>query len=371
MVKRTGTGQVQRVTLYDGASILADLDSLGNRQAEYVYDAGTDAPYAMLTGPTTVSATRYYVQDDFGNVTGQFADSVNATEKVSYGDWGLPTINGETTNRITWKGLSYDPDVGLTYVRARWYDPNIGRFVSEDPLGLQGGVNPYVFANNDPINGSDPSGMLIDFGDDGDNNETPHFGGATTCQGKSLVNYNPNTGIISSVIYSWQECTFTPAPVSLAGTSGGGASGGAKPKTKYPSCTTARAVVGNLGRQLSDFGTTTTRMGIGVAAVSGAGAIFAPEALPAEAGGAELGVGLINLGSAASRVGATLAGYGQGRVTGATIGFVRSTFIDVMSTLATRAAFPGATDSARRAFAALLGGVPDALHQAEAACGSR
>lgn len=246
-MKRTGTGQVQRVTLYDGASILADLDSLGNRQAEYVYDAGTDAPYAMLTGPTTVSATRYYVQDDFGNVTGQFADSVNATETVSYGDWGLPTISGETTNRITWKGLSYDPDVGLTYVRARWYDPNIGRFVSEDPLGLQGGVNPYVFANNDPINGSDPSGMLIDFGDDGDNNETPHFGGATTCQGKSLVNYNPNTGIISSVIYSWQECTFTPAPVSLAGTSGGGASGGGtKPKPKpKPAPITAKACFAN------------------------------------------------------------------------------------------------------------------------------
>jgi hypothetical protein len=41
-------------------------------------------------------------------------------------------------------------------------DPNIGRFVSEDPLGLKAGINPYVFANNDPINGSDPSGMDAD-----------------------------------------------------------------------------------------------------------------------------------------------------------------------------------------------------------------
>ena len=160
IVKRGSTGQVKRVTLFDGASIVADLDSVGNRQAEYVYDAGTDAPYAMVTGPTSVTAVRYFAQDDFGNVQGQFADSVNATEKVSYGEWGLPTVSGETTpNRLTWKGLSYDPDVGLTYVRARWYDPNIGRFVSEDPLGLQAGINPYVFANNDPINGADPSGM--------------------------------------------------------------------------------------------------------------------------------------------------------------------------------------------------------------------
>ncbi len=49
-------------------------------------------------------------------------------------------------------------------MRARWYDPNIGRFVSEDPLGLGGGINPYVYANNDPVNGSDPSGADPDAG---------------------------------------------------------------------------------------------------------------------------------------------------------------------------------------------------------------
>jgi len=159
VVKRGSQGEATRVTLFDGGSILADLDAVGYRQAEYVYDEGTDRPYAMLTGQTTVSAVRYYAQDDMGNVQGQFPDHTVATETVTYGDWGLPSITGETTNRLTWKGLSYDPDVGLTYMRSRWYDSNIGRFVSEDPLGLQGGINPYVFANDDPINGSDPSGM--------------------------------------------------------------------------------------------------------------------------------------------------------------------------------------------------------------------
>jgi RHS repeat-associated protein len=166
VVKRagaSGTAHASRVTLYDGVydggSILADLDSAGHRIAEYVYDQGTDEPYAMLTGSDTVSAVRYYAQDDMGNVQGQFSDYAHTTQTVKYGDWGLPKVSGEATNRLTWKGLSYDPDVGLTYMRARWYDPNIGRFVSEDPLGLQGGINPYVYANNDPVNGSDPSGM--------------------------------------------------------------------------------------------------------------------------------------------------------------------------------------------------------------------
>jgi RHS repeat-associated protein len=45
------------------------------------------------------------------------------------------------------------------YVRGRWYDPQAGRFVQEDPMAVDGGINVYTFAGNDPINGPDPSGM--------------------------------------------------------------------------------------------------------------------------------------------------------------------------------------------------------------------
>ena len=48
---------------------------------------------------------------------------------------------------------------GLYYVHACWYDPYLGRFVSEDPIGLAGGINLYAYAANDPINLSDPSGL--------------------------------------------------------------------------------------------------------------------------------------------------------------------------------------------------------------------
>ncbi len=46
-------------------------------------------------------------------------------------------------------------------MRARWYDPDLGRFLSEDPIGLAGGINYYLFAANDPINLADPSGLQI------------------------------------------------------------------------------------------------------------------------------------------------------------------------------------------------------------------
>ena len=55
-------------------------------------------------------------------------------------------------------GENIDPSTGLVYLRARYYDPQQGRFVSEDPAGRAGGANPYLFAGDDPVNGRDPSG---------------------------------------------------------------------------------------------------------------------------------------------------------------------------------------------------------------------
>ncbi len=50
--------------------------------------------------------------------------------------------------------------VSLYYMRNRWYDPEVGRFSNEDPIGQEGSQNLYAFANNDPINLSDPDGLM-------------------------------------------------------------------------------------------------------------------------------------------------------------------------------------------------------------------
>ncbi|MES2359022.1 MAG: RHS repeat-associated core domain-containing protein [Gemmatimonadota bacterium] len=160
VIRKGSDNHIARVTLYDGGNVLADLDSLGNREGEYVYDAGTDHPYALLTGATAVTGVQYFVLDDFGNVTGTVYDSTHVAQTISYDDWGDATVTGDQTNRLAWKGLPIDSHLWLSEVRARWYDPVQGRFISEDPLGLSAGINPYVFANNDPINGHDPSGAL-------------------------------------------------------------------------------------------------------------------------------------------------------------------------------------------------------------------
>jgi RHS repeat-associated protein len=62
-------------------------------------------------------------------------------------------------NPFGFHGQPKDPETGLLYVRNRYYDPEMGRFISIDPQGYGDGPNPYAFAGNDPVNKSDPLGL--------------------------------------------------------------------------------------------------------------------------------------------------------------------------------------------------------------------
>ncbi len=62
-------------------------------------------------------------------------------------------------NRFLFQGREYDYDTALYYFRARWYEPETGRWLSPDPIGISGGLNLYTFCGNDPVNFLDPSGL--------------------------------------------------------------------------------------------------------------------------------------------------------------------------------------------------------------------
>jgi len=55
-----------------------------------------------------------------------------------------------------------DPPGPRNYYRARYYDPKIGRFISEDPIPFVDGPNPYTYVGNDPVNFRDPLGLAKD-----------------------------------------------------------------------------------------------------------------------------------------------------------------------------------------------------------------
>ncbi|HEX6809099.1 MAG TPA: RHS repeat-associated core domain-containing protein, partial [Gemmatimonadaceae bacterium] len=181
-----GTAVLERQFLWDKDQLFAELDSSGTRRiAEYAYWPGEDVPYAIMTGADSITATRYFAEDQLGNVVGVFTSGA-VPQSLSYQAFGaldsavssLGTL--ADTNRLRWKGMMYEGDsTRLYYVHNRWYDPVTGRFLSEDPVGHAGGLNLYVFGNNDPINAADPLGLcengsleiqiFMGNADDGDN----------------------------------------------------------------------------------------------------------------------------------------------------------------------------------------------------------
>ena len=96
-----------------------------------------------------------------------------AAKRADYGPFGQPlTSNGSMP--MPGRGYineRYDPETGLQYLHARYYDPLLARFISPDTWDpdLEGvDINRYAYAGNDPINGSDASGHTHDRSDDTD-----------------------------------------------------------------------------------------------------------------------------------------------------------------------------------------------------------
>src|SRR6185369_7470888 len=88
-------------------------------------------------------------------LTGANGDVV---ERMFYDAFG--ESSGSSLTRYGYTGRERDPLTGLTYYRARWYDAQQGRFISEDPIGFDNGeTNFYAYVENDPIGFNDPMGL--------------------------------------------------------------------------------------------------------------------------------------------------------------------------------------------------------------------
>jgi RHS repeat-associated protein len=144
--------------VHDGPDVVRDLDGAGSPVADYVNGPGIDNKLRQ-----TVSGTAsYFIQDHLGT-TRAFADaSGNGTSSLSYDSFGN-VVSGSVSSRYTYTGRERDPDAGLLYYRARYYDPLLGRFVSEDPTVFGGkDVNLYAYVKNNPINFIDPTGLELE-----------------------------------------------------------------------------------------------------------------------------------------------------------------------------------------------------------------
>ena len=159
--KKSNNNYTPEVTnyLYDRQNVILETDANSNVKERYIkginYIAKTDS-----TGKET-----YFLFNGHGDLVQTVDESGTVQNQYDYDIWGNPVLTIETApNAIRYTGEFYDEETGLYYLRARYYDPYLGRFTTEDsywgednnPLSL----NLYTYCHNDPIQYVDPTGHM-------------------------------------------------------------------------------------------------------------------------------------------------------------------------------------------------------------------
>jgi len=125
-------------------------------EASYVYGV---SPISMTRG----TATSYLHPDALGS-TRLLTDAAGAvTDTYAYDAWGNDAgTTGTTENEVRFAGERLDPSTGMYNLRARYYDPEIYRFITRDPFAgdvtMPITLQPYLYAGNNPLNRIDPTG---------------------------------------------------------------------------------------------------------------------------------------------------------------------------------------------------------------------
>jgi RHS repeat-associated protein len=135
-----------------------ELDGSGNAVREYAHYPGVDAPHSVKR--SSDGAMFYYATEQPGHVSGVISSGNSLVNHYEYTPWGeaITTTEG-VTQPLRYAAREIDTETGLYYMRARYYLPKLGRFMSEDPIGLAGGGNPFVYVHNNPVALVDPSGL--------------------------------------------------------------------------------------------------------------------------------------------------------------------------------------------------------------------
>jgi len=146
--------------VYDASgNLIAEADANNVIQKYYIYGAGL---LAMVTASNDLYC---YHLDATGNTVALTNSAGAIVNKYAYTPFG--TLSGNSIENIYQPfkfvgqyGVMTEPN-GLYYMRARYYDPNVGRFISEDPIGFDSGdTNLYAYVKNNPIMGVDPDGLF-------------------------------------------------------------------------------------------------------------------------------------------------------------------------------------------------------------------
>lgn len=147
--------------IYDEQShLIGEYDKTG-ALVEYVWMG--DKPVAAIYG--SGAATKiYYIVTDAQNTPRRLVDGVSHAVVWSWDStaFGVGNPTGSITFNLRFPGQYYDVGTNQFYNHNRFYNPELGRYMEPDPIGLEGGLNPYAYAGSNPVMNVDPSGLRLD-----------------------------------------------------------------------------------------------------------------------------------------------------------------------------------------------------------------
>ncbi|MBX9775848.1 MAG: hypothetical protein K2Y71_15830 [Xanthobacteraceae bacterium] len=153
LVERSGPDGTLRVT-WDGSQPIAAYDGGGQLMSRI--DVGASGASLLRIGDRDGTATTV-LSDALGTPVAAI-DGDESVRALPRGAWGTPATS-IADGIVGFTGAVEDPDTGLVFLGARAYLPAAGRFVSPDPIGWAGGINPYAYANNAPLRLIDHTGL--------------------------------------------------------------------------------------------------------------------------------------------------------------------------------------------------------------------
>jgi RHS repeat-associated protein len=162
----TRAGQPVQVTqyVYDGLQAVGEIKlaqgTVPASQTSLITGLELDEVLARVTrSGASPAQQRSYLTDALNSVFAQAREDQSLLNRYGYSAYGQTTVSGHDEGNAIRYTAREDDGTGLTFYRARYYDPVLKRFIASDPIGLAGGINTYAYVEGNPLTLSDPEGL--------------------------------------------------------------------------------------------------------------------------------------------------------------------------------------------------------------------
>ncbi len=153
--------------VYDGSDVhleFVDSDGANEPVLDIRYLQGPEVDQILAQEEVGGDAI-WHLTDRLGTIRDLADNSGTVINHITYDSFGnvVSETDADFETRYLFTGREFDEETSLYYYRARFYDPQAGRFIGEDPIGLEGGLNLYAYVGNLPIEYIDPFGEVRRF----------------------------------------------------------------------------------------------------------------------------------------------------------------------------------------------------------------